>query len=116
MFSEFGHTWVCVFKICILNRAYNTSIFMIFKGPYETHILYSSFCDARINSDLSFFKPDPWTGPKIMPSFTGKSNKMQKKSLLQLFLKIHEQAPMLNQLSYSEINILALFLPSVFTW
>ena len=43
MFSEFWHTRVGVFKICIFNRTCYTLIFTIFKGPYVTHILYSSF-------------------------------------------------------------------------
>ena len=42
MFSEIWHTRVGVLKICIFNRACYTSIFTIFKGPYVSHILYSS--------------------------------------------------------------------------
>ena len=53
MFSEFWHTRVSVFKICIFNCACYTSVFTIFKGPCVTHILYSSLLCSLIKLWLS---------------------------------------------------------------
>ena len=40
MFSEFWHTRVGVWKICVFNCACYTSIFTIFKGQKNSYISY----------------------------------------------------------------------------
>ena len=49
------------FKICIFNHACYTSIFTIFKGPYVTYILYSSF--QRLGALAPFPTPLPPENP-----------------------------------------------------